>query len=205
MRLGELLVSRIAVFGVCCCLAEGFLPPPADARGAMTALDNSKSKPEGATFAFSSGEERANRNRPQLTRPLSPCKITHLTFSNRYIIAFSKVLSFRFPSALDRCTLAFYSPAGDPTRVVTLLALRSPKVSGPNVSHPGGSPRPNPMKTKPEMFSTRHTYGICVPRVTCPPEIESRCSDFENLRPARIMSDAKLNARASEEGAWPQR
>jgi len=72
-------------------------------------------------------------------------------------------------------------------------------------SHAGGCTRSNSMKTKPIIFSSRHTHAICAPRVTCPPEIESPCSDFENLRPARIMSDAKPNDRASEEGAWPQR
>jgi hypothetical protein len=54
----------------------------------MTARDNSKSKLEGATFAFSSGEEKVNRNRWQLTRPLTPFKISHLTFSNRNKITF---------------------------------------------------------------------------------------------------------------------
>lgn len=48
-----------------------------------TALDNSKSKLYGATFAFSSGEEKVNRDTRPLTRPLTPCKINSLTFSNR--------------------------------------------------------------------------------------------------------------------------
>ena len=52
----------------------------------MTALDNSKLKLEGATFAFSSGEEKVNRYRRKLTRPLTSCKFNHLKISNRYKI-----------------------------------------------------------------------------------------------------------------------
>jgi hypothetical protein len=64
----------------------------------MTARDNSKSKLGGATFAFSSGEEKVNRNRWELTRPLALCKFNHLTFSNRNKITFLNLtLSHEFP------------------------------------------------------------------------------------------------------------
>jgi hypothetical protein len=60
----------------------------------MTALDDSKSKLEGAAFAFSSGEEKVNRYKWELTRPLTSFKITHLTFSNHYKIAFPNFAPF---------------------------------------------------------------------------------------------------------------
>jgi hypothetical protein len=61
----------------------------------MTARDNSKSKPEGATFAFSSGEEKANRNTRPLTHSLTPLEINRLTFSNRNKITFLNLTPFR--------------------------------------------------------------------------------------------------------------
>jgi hypothetical protein len=73
-----------------------------------------------------------------------------------------------------------------------------------NSSHAGGRTRPNSMKTQPHIFSTRHTHAICAHRVTCPPKIESPSSDFENLRPAGIITGAIDNANAGEEGAWLQ-
>jgi hypothetical protein len=77
-------------------------------------------------FAFSSGEEKVNRYRRELTRPLTSFQTNHLTFSNRYKFAFSEV-------AENSCSLT---------------PLRSaPAVSAPG-KHCGTRPAPHEARIK---------------------------------------------------------
>jgi DNA-binding HxlR family transcriptional regulator len=68
----------------------------------------------------SKGEEKANRNRQRLTRPLTHCNVNHLTFSNRNRIASSKC-HLQNATHLDRVPTVPAKPSNAPCPVSVSL------------------------------------------------------------------------------------